>query len=123
MSKDKFLGKVSRRRFLAGTAGVLGAASAARGLDRKDPEHPVHDGFVIGCRLNRCPVCGRLHGHVLERDNGRIPVLCKCERTSKDVTSMSSTRRDELVWTPTTYHRGSDGRLLHTPYFVGFRLS
>lgn len=60
MSKDKFLGKVSRRRFLAGTAGVLGATSAASGLDRKDPEHPVYAGFVIGCRLNRCPVCGRV---------------------------------------------------------------
>ena len=72
----------------AGVAGVLGATSAARGLDRKDPEHPVYDGFVIGCRLNRCVVCSRLHGHVLERDNSRIPVLCKCERTSKDVTSM-----------------------------------
>ena len=123
MSKDKFQGKVSRRRFLAGAAGVLGATSVARGFDRKGPGHPVSDGFIVNCWLDRCVACRRLGGHVLERDNGRIPVLCKCERTSKSVTSMSSTRRDELVWTPTTHHRGPDGRLWHTPYFVGMRLS
>ena len=123
MSKYNFVGKVSRRGFLMGAAGVLGATSVARGYERTGVEHPVSDGFVVGCRLDRCAACERLAGFVLERYNGRIPVLCRCERTSKGVTSMSSTRRDELVWTPMTYHKGPDGRLWHTPYFAGIRLS
>jgi len=123
MSKHEFLGKVSRRGFLVGAAGVFGATSVVRGFDRTGGEHLVSDGFVVGYKLDRCAACGRLGGYVLERDNGRIPVLCRCERTSKGVTSMSSTRSDELVWTPTTHHKGPDGRLWHTPYFAGIRLS
>ena len=65
----------------------------------------------------------RLGGHVLERYNGTVPVLCRCRRTARGVPSMCSTRNDALVWTPTTHHKGPDGRLWHTPYFVGMLLS
>ena len=107
---------VSRRRFLAGTAGLLMVSVCASSATRSA-------GSVVASELRRCTACDRLGGHVLERDNGRVPVLCRCARLSKGVTSMSSTRDDELVWTPTTYHLGPDGRRWHTPYFVGMRLS
>ncbi len=123
MSKDKFLDGVSRRTFFSAAAGVFGAASVARPSRRVDADFPTSDGFVVSHELHRCVKCGRLGGHVLERYNGTVPVLCRCRRTARGVPSMSSTRNDALVWTPTTHHKGPDGRLWHTPYFVGMLLS
>ena len=123
MSKDKFLNGVSRRTCFSATAGVFGVASVARSSRRVDAEFPTSDEFVVSRELHRCVKCGRLGGHARERYNGTVPVLCRCRRTARGVPSMSSTRNDALVWTPTTRHKGPDGRLWHTSYFVGMLLS
>jgi len=119
MSQKPFRERLSRRRFLSGAAGFVLVSAGASGVEQR-PQQSA--GFVIASELERCAACERLGGHVLERYNGRVPVLCRCSRPGA-VTSMSSTRDDELVWTPTTYHLGPDGRRWHTPYFMGMRLS
>ena len=105
---SRLLNTVSRRWFLTGVAGALAGWHAR--ATRRNPRFS-DDGFIVDSRLERCAQCDRLRGHVNERYNGKISVLCSCADPLGDEASMSSSRHDELVWTPLTQHVCPDGTL------------
>ena len=81
---------------------------------------------ILDKNLERCKECKRLGGYVEERYNGRVPVMCRCEvfgdKKKRPLPSPSiiSAGNDLLMWTPTTDHKGKDGKWGHTPHFCGF---
>lgn len=76
-----------------------------------------------------CGVCGNYQGSVVEKNNGRVPILCQCDlhelvekngrRSAFPSPSMICPNGDVLYWTPTTNYIGNDGKWWHVPYFAG----
>lgn len=80
---------------------------------------------IISKNLKRCATCKRLRGHIEEKCNGQVIVLCFCDLKANGSgrlpsPSIISRRKDLLTWTPTTNHMGEDGKSWHTPHFAGF---
>lgn len=74
--------------------------------------------------LTKCEICEDFRGSVIEEYNGKVPVLCRCDRakimaTTKRYPSPSMYCRDGKVlwWTPLTDHQWSVGQWCHTPHF------
>jgi hypothetical protein len=102
----------------------IGIALAATGLARVSECSRSDCGEILEQSLKRCSTCDRLRGHVEERWNGQVPVLCRCDlrvRAKKKNPAMVSLRDDGLMWMPITDHKVADGRWLHTPYFAGLK--
>jgi hypothetical protein len=100
----------------------IGMALAAPGLAKVSADSRSDCGEILKQSLKRCSSCGRLRGHVEEKWNGQVPVLCRCDlrvRTKKRSPAMVSLKDDGLMWMPITDHKVADGRWLHTPYFMG----
>lgn len=74
----------------------------------------------------RCPKCKRLRGFVVERYNGFVVVLCRCEMTEtmdRDIERrgplLISYATDVIGWCPGTDAVASDGESYHMPLFSG----
>jgi hypothetical protein len=87
------------------------------------------DDSILEIKVERCGNCGNYRGYVIERDNGEVPVLCKCDLEVEYVKNNSfpspsfiSPDGENMWWTPTTNHRREDGELVHVPYFAGPQL-
>ncbi len=72
-----------------------------------------------------CLKCGYFHGHVVERINGPVPVLCQCELIANKQShgnqpspSMHSPDGKIIFWNPCTNHFNSNHQSVHTPHFM-----
>ena len=90
-------------------------------------EYTTHkDHKLLEVKISECPTCGNFRGYVVERDNGEVPVLCKCDLEEEYVQndsfpspSLISPDGKQMWWTPTTDYRREDGELIHVPFFAG----
>ena len=82
------------------------------------------DNNLLEVNIIQCPHCGNFRGTVCERNNGELPVLCKCDLDGAysdsgqlPSPSMISPEGSELWCTPTTEYKTEDGDMIHAPYF------
>ena len=80
---------------------------------------------ILSRHLKRCKKCKRLRGYVIEKYNGKVQVLCRCDLMNPEKNfvrspSIISRGNDLLTWTPISDHKDENGEWRHTPYFTGF---
>jgi hypothetical protein len=73
----------------------------------------------------RCPACQRLRGFVVEKYNGFVVVLCKCDMRAtmgREIERrgplLVSYGTDVIGWCPGTDALASDGEYYHMPLFT-----
>ncbi len=83
---------------------------------------------ILKKNLSVCCECYRFTGYVIEKYNKKVPVFCVCElkaglHKKKKTSSIGGVIADgsvQLMWTPTSNHKESDGNWWHTSHFSGF---
>lgn len=74
--------------------------------------------------LVHCQVCGYYGGIYFEKNNGEVPVICRCKMAEElklngkfPSPSMYSPDGRSVRWIPITNHLASDGRWWHVSHY------
>lgn len=62
-------------------------------------------------KLKKCDVCNKLYGFVIEKNNGKIPVICSCSPSSDFSSSIFSIGNDKFSWSRGSKYKDDNGVL------------
>ena len=77
--------------------------------------------------ITPCKVCGKMHGYLIEKYNGLVPIYCKCDLRDKEKTLANPcaifcencNNGPRPIWKPISDYKDENGVRWHVPYFAG----
>jgi hypothetical protein len=64
-------------------------------------------------KVNKCQTCGKMCGYIMEKNNGKVIVLCNCIQRGDIKLSLSSTDGKKFSWNKGSTYKNDDGKTLY----------
>lgn len=68
--------------------------------------------IVTSIKINKCKGCGKLCGYIIEKNNGKVPVVCPCMLGEEMETSVFSIGNDKFSWTGGSLYKNDLGQTI-----------
>ena len=77
---------------------------------------------IISKEIKECDKCGYYRGFIEEKFNGKVPVVCHCDLSSRRANKFNPViigfPDGRLFWKPISNFKDENGEVWHVPYFA-----